>query len=153
MKGGAFMIVAALAYVALGENIANYKGLAKRAPFLAISMTLLLFALAGIPPLSGFVSKFVLFSAAIDASQIADQSWMLWLAIAAILNSALSLYYYVRVIKYMYVDEGSIKDKIKVPWSMTAAVAICVIATIVLGVWPDPVIDICEQAARTLFAG
>lgn len=57
------------------------------------------------------------------------------------------------MIKYMYVDEGSIKDKIKVPWSMTAAVAICVIATIVLGVWPDPVIDICEQAARTLFAG
>lgn len=153
MKGGAFMIVAALAYVALGENIANYKGLAKRAPFLAISMTLLLFALAGIPPLSGFVSKFVLFSAAIDASQIADQNWMFWLAIAAILNSALSLYYYVRVIKYMYVDEGSTKDRIKVPWSMTAAVAICVIATIVIGVWPDPVIDVCEQAARALFAG
>ncbi len=106
MKGGAFMIVAGLAYVSLGESIANYKGLARRAPFIAISMTILLFALAGIPPLSGFVSKVVLFSAAVDASQIASQNWMIWLAVAGILNSALSLYYYVRVIKYMYVDEG-----------------------------------------------
>ncbi len=153
MKGGAFMIVAALAYVAMGENIVNYKGLAKRAPFLAISMTLLLFALAGIPPLSGFVSKFVLFSATIDAAQVADQGWMLWLAVAGILNSALSLYYYVRVIKYMYVDEGETTERIKIPASMTAAIAICVGATILLGIWPGPVLDLCLEAARTLGLG
>lgn len=151
MKGGAFMIVAGLAYVSLGESIANYKGLAKRAPFIAISMTILLFALAGIPPLSGFVSKVVLFSAAVDASQIASQNWMIWLAVAGILNSALSLYYYVRVIKYMYVDEGTTTERIKLPWSMTAAIAICVVATVVIGVWADPVIDMCGEAARTLF--
>lgn len=151
MKGGAFMIVAGLAYVSLGESIANYKGLARRAPFIAISMTILLFALAGIPPLSGFVSKVVLFSAAVDASQIASQNWMIWLAVAGILNSALSLYYYVRVIKYMYVDEGTTTERIRLPWSFTAAIAICVVATVVIGVWADPVIDLCGEAARTLF--
>jgi proton-translocating NADH-quinone oxidoreductase chain N len=153
MKGGAFIIVAALAYVALGESISDYKGLVKRAPLIAISMALLLFALAGIPPLSGFVSKLVLFSSAVDASQVAGQSWMIWLAIAGVLNSALSLYYYVRVIKYMFVDEGTTRERIRLPVTMTAAIAICVVATIAIGVWPDPFIDLCGQAARALFAG
>ncbi len=151
MKGGAFIVVAAMAYVALGENISDYKGLAKRAPFIAFGLTILLFSLAGIPPLSGFASKFVLFSGAIDASQIASQNWMVWLAVAGVLNSALSLYYYVRVVKYMYVEKGTTEEKIRLPWSMTAAIAICVGATIVIGLWPDPVINICADAARTLF--
>jgi NADH-quinone oxidoreductase subunit N len=151
MKGGAFIVVAAMAYVALGENISDYKGLAKRAPFIALGLAILLFSLAGIPPLSGFVSKFVLFSGAIDASQVASQNWMVWLAVAGVLNSALSLYYYARVVKYMYVDKGTTEQRIKLPWSMTAAVAICVGATIIIGLWPDPVINICADAARTLF--
>jgi NADH-quinone oxidoreductase subunit N len=61
MKGGAFMIVAALTYVALGESLSDYKGLARRAPLVALSMGIFLFALAGIPPLSGFWSKVILF--------------------------------------------------------------------------------------------
>jgi NADH-quinone oxidoreductase subunit N len=116
-------------------------------------MAILLFALAGIPPLSGFFSKLVLFSGAVDASQIASQNWMIWLAVAGVLNSALSLYYYVRVIKYMYVEKGPTEEKIKLPWSMTAAIAICVGATILIGLWPDPVINLCGQAARALFLG
>lgn len=151
MKGGAFMIVAALTYVALGESLSDYKGLARRAPLVALSMGIFLFALAGIPPLSGFWSKVILFSSAIDASQLADQGWMVWLAVAGILNSALSLYYYARVVKYMFVDEGASTEKLKIPLSMAAAIAICVIATVVIGIWPDPVVDLCEQAARTLF--
>jgi NADH-quinone oxidoreductase subunit N len=151
MKGGAFMVVAALTYVALGESISDYKGLARRAPLIALSLGIFLFALAGIPPLSGFWSKVFLFSSAIDASQVADQGWMVWLAVAGILNSALSLYYYVRVIKYMFVDEGASKEKLKIPLSMAAAIAICVIATVAIGIWPGPVVDLCEQAARALF--
>lgn len=151
MKGGAFVIVAALAYVALGESLSDYKGLARRAPLVALSMGIFLFALAGIPPLSGFWSKVILFSSAIDASQVADQGWMVWLAIAGILNSALSLYYYARVVKYMFVDEGASKEKLKIPLSMAVAIAICVIATVVIGIWPEPVVNLCEQAARTLF--
>ena len=59
MKSGAFIVVAALAYVAIGESVADYKGLAKGA-FMAFSMAIFMFALAGIPPLSGFMSKVVL---------------------------------------------------------------------------------------------
>ena len=74
---------------------------------MAFAMALMLFSLAGIPPLAGFASKFVLFSGAIDASA-AHRRGVDDLAgrRAAIINSALSLYYYARVVKYMYVDEG-----------------------------------------------
>jgi NADH-quinone oxidoreductase subunit N len=150
MKGGAFMVVAALSYVALGESIADYKGLGRRAPLVALSMGIFLFALAGIPPLSGFWSKVFLFSSAIDASQVVDQGWMVWLAIAGILNSALSLYYYARVVKYMFVDDGPTTERLKIPLSLSAAIAICLVATIAIGIWPEPVIDLCEQAARAL---
>ena len=106
-----------------------------------------MFALAGIPPLSGFWSKVYLFSGAIEASTIMDQGWLVWLAIAGILNSALSLYYYARVVKYMYVDKPASHDKIRLPVTMAVAIAVCVIATVVIGLWPDVVVDYCAQAA------
>ena len=149
MKSGAFIVVAALSYVAIGESVADYKGLAKRAPFMAFSMAIFMFALAGIPPLSGFMSKVVLLSASVQAAEITQ--WMLWLCVALVLNSALSLYYYVRVIKYMYVEKGESTAKIKVPVSLTVAIAVCMVATIVLGLFFDPVLDLCSEAARTLF--
>jgi proton-translocating NADH-quinone oxidoreductase chain N len=155
MKGGAFLIVATLATVAVGESINNYKGLAKRAPFMAFGMTVLLFSLAGIPPLAGFFSKFVLFSSPIQQSSVAGSEWMVWLAIAAIINSAISLYYYVRVVKYMYVDdaeEGTPKEKLKLPISMVAAVAICVFMVILIGVWPEPFYSAAQHAAAAFFA-
>ncbi len=149
MKSGAFIVVAALAYVAIGESIADYKGLGKRAPFMAFSMAIFMFALAGIPPLSGFMSKVVLLSASVEAAEITQ--WMIWLGVALVLNSALSLYYYVRVIKYMYVEKGESDAKIKVPLTLTAAIAICLVATVALGLFFDPVLEFCSEAARTLF--
>jgi NADH-quinone oxidoreductase subunit N len=148
MKGGAFLIVAALATAALGENIADYKGLAKRAPLMAFAMMVMLFSLAGIPPLAGFASKFVLFSGAIDAWRLTiDNEWMMWLAIAGILNSALSLYYYARVVKNMYVEKGP-ESRIKVSRAMAVAVGICFVAVIVIGVYPEPFIQACLDAAN-----
>jgi NADH-quinone oxidoreductase subunit N len=150
MKGGAFIIVATLSTVAIGETLSDYKGLAKRSPLMAFSMTVLLFSLAGIPPLAGFASKFVLFSSAVDASIVPADNWMIWLAVAGVLNSALSLFYYVRVIKYIYVDKGPI-ERTRLPNTMVAAVLITVIATIVIGLYPAPVIDACNAAARAFF--
>lgn len=154
MKGGAFIVVATVATVAIGERIADYKGLAKRSNFLAFSMTVLLFSLAGIPPLAGFASKVVLFSSPIMGT-VEGSEWMIWLAVAAIINSAISLYYYARVVKYMYVDEleeGAPSEKLKLPRSMVAAVAICVVATIGIGVFPEYFIQLCQSAAQALFA-
>lgn len=151
MKGGAFIIVATLSVVAIGESINAYKGLGKRAPFLAFAMAVFLLALAGIPPLAGFASKFVLFSAPIYAAT-AGTEWLIWLSVAAIINSAISLFYYVRIIKYMYVEPGETEEKIKAPISMMAAVAVCLIAVIVIGIWPDPFFQACQDAATAFFA-
>jgi proton-translocating NADH-quinone oxidoreductase chain N len=153
MKGGAFIIVATLSVATLGESIADFKGLNKRAPFMAFAMMILMFSLAGIPPLAGFASKFVLFSAPINAASVAGSGngWMLWLAVAAILNSALSLYYYARIVKYMYVDKGTSTERLKLPTSMIVAVAICVAAVILMGIYADPVIQACKEAAAQFF--
>lgn len=153
MKGGAFLVVGALICAGIGEKISDYNGLAKRAPLTAFAMLLFLFSLAGIPPLAGFTSKFVLFSGAIyaeDGSGIITQ-WI-WLAFVAIINSAISLYYYVRVVKAMYVEKpaaGS-EGKIKIPRTFQFAILCCAVAVVVLGVYPDIILDLCSDAASAL---
>ena len=110
-------------------------------------MALFLLSLAGIPPLAGFASKFVLFSSAVYGSIDPGPGWLIWLAVAAVLNSALSLYYYARVIKYMYMDSGS-EEKVKVPrWTM-AAILIALFMTVFLGVFFDATVDVCMRAAE-----
>jgi NADH:ubiquinone oxidoreductase subunit 2 (subunit N) len=151
MKGGAFLIVGALICVGIGERISDYRGLAKRAPFLAFAMLLFLFSLAGIPPLAGFTSKFVLFSAAIYGDGGATSQWV-WLAFLAILNSAISLYYYARVVKAMYIEKGESAERIAVPLPFLIAIAICVVAVIVLGVYPQAILGPAADAAAALFS-
>ena len=149
MKGGAFLIVGALITVGIGEKISDYQGLAKRAPFLAAAMLLFLFSLAGIPPLAGFTSKFFLFSSAIYDGGVMTQ-WV-WLAFVAVLNSAISLYYYTRIVKAMYVEKGATTERIKIPKTFTAAILLCVTFVIVLGVYPQLIMDFCTDAASALF--
>ena len=150
MKGGAFIVVAALIACGVGEQISDYKGLAKRSPFVAAAMLLFLFSLAGIPPLAGFASKFVLFSGAIVDSSGAVVTQWIWLAFVAILNSAISLYYYARVVKAMYVDKGESEEKLDIKTAHFAAILLCVIFVILIGIYPEPVIDLCSKAASTL---
>ncbi len=151
MKSGAFMVVAGLGAVAIGERLEDFKGLSKRSPFLAFSMTIFLLSLAGIPPLAGFASKFVIFSSAVYGSISPGPEWLVWLAVAGVLNSALSLYYYARVIKYMYMDKGPTEPVRPTPM-IAAAIIIALVMTVVLGVYPDAVIAACKEAAG-LFAG
>ncbi len=153
MKSGAFMVVAALGIRAVGERLEDFKGLNRRSPFLAFAMAIFLLSLAGIPPLAGFASKFVLFSSAVYGSMGEDgTSWLLWLAVAGVLNSALSLYYYARVIKYMYMDKGP-EDRIVPTPMVSIAIAFAVVMTFALGLYFDAVIDLCMQAAGQLFPG
>ena len=149
MKSGAFMVVAALAVRGVGERLDDYKGLSRRSPFLAVAMTLFLLSLAGIPPLAGFASKFVLFSSAVYASIDPGPSWLLWLAVAGVLNSALSLYYYARVIKNMYMEKGP-EERVTVPKMTGVAILIALIMTIVLGIYFDAVVELCQEAAGSL---
>lgn len=151
MKSGAFMVTAAMGAVAVGERLDDFKGLGRRAPWLALAMTLFLLSLAGIPPLAGFASKFVLFSSAVYAAELGPH-WLVWLAIAGVLNSALSLYYYARVIKYMYMEKGP-EEKLRIPPMLKLAVAVAAVMVVVIGVYPDAVIAICKEAASGMFPG
>jgi NADH-quinone oxidoreductase subunit N len=146
MKSGAFMVVAALGAVAIGERLDDFKGLGRRSPFLAFSMTLFLLSLAGIPPLAGFASKFVLFSSAVYSSFDPGRGWLVWLAIAGVLNSALSLYYYSRVIKYMYMEKGP-EERIRVTPMLGASIVFAAAMVVLIGVFPDPFVSACKDAA------
>ncbi len=129
MKAGAFLVVAGVESRGIADDMEAYRGLSRRMPFLAFSMTILLLSLAGIPPLGGFFSKFVLFSSAVSAMTFSP--WYLALAVSGVLNSALSLYYYARVIWYMYIlePEGEVRKE-AAPASINAAVALCLAVVI-----------------------
>lgn len=103
MKAGAFLVVAAVASLGVGPLIDDWKGLGVARPGLGVSFALMLLSLAGVPLTIGFVSKFVLFSAAVEA----PQHLFLWLAVVGLLNSALSVFYYARVLKVMFMDRPS----------------------------------------------
>src|SRR5438552_4796906 len=128
MKAGAFLVVAGTEYRGIADDMEAYKGLGRRMPFLAFSMTVFLLSLAGIPPLGGFFSKFVLFSSAVNAASF--NQWFLALAISGVLNSALSLYYYARVIWYMYIldpEEGAQKETVPRPIEAGVFIALAIV--------------------------
>ena len=148
MKTGAFIgtaQVASLVEKSEGsdpDDISNYAGLARRAPVTAFCMLIFMFALAGIPPTAGFIGKFVLFSSAI-------YSGLVWLAVLAILNSALSLVYYLRIISYMYLKEP-VGPKIAESKGYIAALVLTLLAVVWIGVFPQGFIDWALQAAAVL---
>ncbi len=147
MKGAAFIAVAGIVTTLAVTNIDKIKGLARRMPITSLGLVISLLALAGVPPLSGFWSKLVLFGAAIDAGPVAG--WAPWLAIAAVLNSALSLAYYGWIIRKMYF-EGEGEKRVKEPRSIIAVMIFSIIFIVGIGVYPDPIIQFSEMAAPNL---
>jgi len=147
MTAGAFIVVAAVATAKIGENYEDYRGLVKKMPFMAIAMSILMLSLAGIPPFGGFFSKLVLFSSAVDASSY--NPWFIVLAISGVLNSALSLYFYARLIWYMLVLDPDKKDRPPVSGTMTAAVAITIMIVLIAGLAAQPFISFVQDAATS----
>ncbi|MDP2844923.1 MAG: NADH-quinone oxidoreductase subunit N, partial [Candidatus Methanoperedens sp.] len=157
MKGGAFIAVALVGYMVLSDNknskniddLGNFAGLGKRAPITAFSLQVFFLALAGIPPSAGFIGKFVLFYSITIEAVAQASNWLLLVVIIAILNSALSIYYYARVIRYMYVLPPT-GEKIKEPAPYVVALLLAVIGTIGIGVYPEPFIQMAMNAASVL---
>lgn len=147
MKGAAFIAVAGIVTTLAVTNLDKLKGLARRMPITSLGLIISLLALAGVPPLSGFWSKLMLFGAAIDAGPVA--SWAPWLAIAAVLNSALSLAYYGWIIRKMYF-EGENEKRVKEPRSIIAVMIFSIIFIVAIGVYPDPIIQFTEMAVPSL---
>jgi NADH-quinone oxidoreductase subunit N len=150
MKAGSFLVVAATESQGIADDIEAYKGLSRRMPFLAFSMLVFLLSLAGIPPMGGFFSKFVLFSSAVRAAPFNE--WYLALAISGVLNSALSLYYYARVIWYMYILEPEPGvAKVAAPRAIEASVFIALALVMLTAILAVFFLGYLTDAARAFF--
>jgi NADH-quinone oxidoreductase subunit N len=143
----AFMTLGAFAVVILlkgeeidGENILDYKGLAKSHPLVSALMLVFMFSLTGIPPTAGFVGKFYVFLAAIRAGYTS-------LAVVAVVFSVVSAFFYLRIVMYMYMREPTRKIAIAANVSIGLALAVAGVVILVLGVLPSPWIDYAQASS------
>jgi NADH-quinone oxidoreductase subunit N len=141
----AFGIVTLVGKTTGSDEISSYAGLSRRSPGLALALLAALLSLGGVPPFAGFFGKLLVFGSAIKAG-------MLWLAILGVLNSVLGLYYYLMVLKAVYLGRSEEDSKpLKVSPAWTTALVIAVVGVIVLGFVFSPWYGLAESAARTLW--
>lgn len=150
MKGAAFIAIAGIVTTLAVTHIDKLKGLGRRMPITSLGLVISLFALAGVPPLAGFWSKIMLFGGALDAGSTIW--WAPWLAIAGVLNSALSLAYYGWITRKMYF-EGETEKRVSEPKSIIAIMIFSIVFLVGFGVYPDPIIKFVELAAPTFSLG
>ena len=140
MNLGLFACVVAVVNDTGSESLEAFRGLSRRAPVLALLCALFLLSLAGIPPLLGFFGKFLLLGSALAAHQP-------WLAVAGIVNSAIALYYYVNIIRLMYLAVPDRSSPLREPFALRLALAVCVVATVLLGLFPSTLLALVSAAS------
>ncbi len=123
-----------------GELVNDFEGLHKRAPVWAFAMVIFLLSLGGIPPTAGFIGKYFLFAAAV-------QSGFGWLAIIAVLMSAVSMFFYFRIVVAMYLREGKEAD-VASSGALKFVSIVCLAVTLLLGIAPMPLIKQVEKSSR-----
>jgi NADH-quinone oxidoreductase subunit N len=144
MNLGAFYVVVLVSNATRGgEDISDFTGLGSRAPFAAVAFSIFLFSLTGIPPFSGFIGKVYLFAEVIHRG-------VYWLAIVAALNSVVSLYYYARIVRAMFLQEPKDASAIPVPAVSFAMLVLLAGPTLILGVYWEPVARFAHASARML---
>ena len=139
----AFTVVVVIELKLGKESVADYAGLSRRAPVLAMIMTGALFSLAGLPIFAGFLTKFYLFTSAVEES-------LEWLVVIAVATSVISLYYYIRVIREMYITETEDDSKLPVPLLLAGLAWVMFIGTVAVGIYPAPFADATHAAATAL---
>ena len=137
---GAFVVAIAFELQTGSSEIKDYSGLSRTSPTLSFLMMIFLLSLVGIPPLAGFVGKYFLYAAAIEKK-------LIWLVVIAVLTSVVSLYYYVGVIREMYFHKKEGGEKIFLPFGIKLALLICIIGVILVGLFPNPFLNLASQAA------
>ena len=148
MKSAAFIAVAAVAITLASYSIEKYRGLAKRMPLTAIALSISLLALAGVPPLNGFWSKLVLFNSAIVTGP--EVWWGPYLAIAGVLNSALSLGYYAWIMRKMYMEDSPETSRVKEPRAISAVLIFAMIFMVGFGIWHAPILEFATNSVPNL---
>jgi NADH-quinone oxidoreductase subunit N len=137
---GAFIAIIIISNKINSDTIADYAGMGKRAPLLALALTLCLVSLIGIPPAAGFMAKFYLFS-------MAASNGLLWLVIIAAINSVISAYYYLRVVKVMWFNEAASAEKVPSSIAPKVALVICCLGVLLLGIIPGLLMKLSELAS------
>jgi NADH-quinone oxidoreductase subunit N len=145
MNLGAFAVVAFLRNTMHSEEIADYAGLIRRCPVTVVCFSLILVSLIGLPPLAGFAGKFQIFMALVDAK--------LWtLLVVAGLNTAISLYYYLRVVKIMTIDpEPANRRDVAIPFIPGTYVVLVTVPIVILGIWFERLNVLVLLSAQHLF--
>ncbi len=141
----AFGVVMTFSKVVGSDEISAYSGLSRRKPWLALAMLVAFLSLAGMPPLAGFVAKIFVFAAAVKVG-------LIWLAFVGVLNSIVGLYYYMTVLKYVYLYRSEDEDKpLVISRPYTIALSVLILGIIVLGTLFGPWFNISTQIASSLF--
>ncbi len=146
MNLGAFAVVEFMERVYGSADISIYRGLGKRDPFLAVILSVFLFSLVGIPPLAGFVGKFLIFNALLQQNQTT-------LAVIAVLNTVVSLVYYIKIAREMFLaDSDESKEVVPSHKGVTAILLTCAVPTFFLGIFFSPVVAWVNVAVSSFFS-
>jgi NADH-quinone oxidoreductase subunit N len=144
---GAFAVVIAISSKIGSDKIDDYAGMARRSPFLATCMTIFLLSLAGIPPTAGFIAKYKVFMAAIQNGSY------FWLVMIAVATTVVSIFYYARVIKEMFITErepvGNPEGKWTLSSPITIALLVGLIGTLIIGILPQPFLDLANTVTQS----
>ena len=162
-KLGAFLVLGLLEMEGGASRLSALSGLARRDPLIGTAMFIFMLALAGVPPLAGFVSKFLVVAGIVSNSvgelwvttesvSFSDIHWVWWLALAMFINSAISVFYYLRIGVVMFLDVPEEGRRKPLPYgaSIRMAIWICLVATVLLGLSGDTLIRMCYRAAESL---
>ncbi|MDA0988254.1 MAG: NADH-quinone oxidoreductase subunit N [Chloroflexi bacterium] len=140
----AFFAIIAISNRTGSDMISSFAGMGRRAPFLAIILAFAIVSLLGIPPTAGFMGKLYMFSAAMKSD-------LAWLVVVGVVNSAISAYYYLKVIRVMYMVDPEGEEKIHVAYAPQAALYITALGILALGIFPGPLMTVAEKAVAVLF--
>ena len=141
----AFGIVVTFSQVVGSDEISAYSGLSRRKPWLALAMMVAFLSLAGMPPLAGFVAKVFVFAAAVKVG-------LIWLAFIGVLNSIVGLYYYLTVLKYVYLFRSDDEDKpLNISRSYAIALSVLIFGIILVGTLFGPWFNLSTKIASSLF--
>jgi NADH-quinone oxidoreductase subunit N len=140
---GAFVAVIAISQQIQSDQIRDYSGMWKRSPFLALALAFCLVSLTGIPPTAGFFAKMYIFNAGIRAD-------LAWLVIIGVLNSIVSGYYYLGVVRQMFLGDAEGASKVTLSPSIGLALTAAVAGVLIFGVYPMPLIEAAQEAVAVL---
>jgi NADH-quinone oxidoreductase subunit N len=140
---GAFIAIIAISNKVDSDLIDDYSGMARRAPLVSLALALCLISLTGIPPTAGFIAKIYIFNSAV-------QHDLLWLVVIAVLNSVVSAYYYLRVVKVMYLGEPASEEGVPSSAALRTALSVSLLGVLFFGILPRYLLNIAESAVKML---